>query len=295
MKLTNFNLTPVVVVATMALAATPAFAQQRDHSRSSEGRAAARSGDSRRSETPRAQPPARRAEPQQQQRAEAPRAEAPRATPRGEPQRPVQGAATPRAEAPRRVEVPRADGRRVEPRAEVVAPRAIPRGQAVPRAQVIVPRGERGVVVAPRVYAPRAYGYYGYGGGYGYRPYVFRPRTRLAFGIYLGYGVPYAYSYAYPVPVYGYGAPSAPVYITPSSTMYGGLSLEITPSDAQVFVDGQYVGLVRDFDGATAPLNLTAGQHRLELSAPGYEPLALDVNVVPGQLVPYRGDMQPAR
>jgi len=36
-----------------------------------------------------------------------------------------------------------------------------------------------------------------------------------------------------------------------------------------------------------------AGRHRVELSAPGYEPLSFDVDVVPGQLVPYRGDMQP--
>jgi hypothetical protein len=30
------------------------------------------------------------------------------------------------------------------------------------------------------------------------------------------------------------------------------------------------------------------------VSAPGYEPLTFDVDVIPGQLVPYRGDMQPA-
>jgi hypothetical protein len=140
--------------------------------------------------------------------------------------------------------------------------------------------------VQPRVYA-RSYGYYGA------RPYIFRPRTRLAFGIYLGYGVPYAYTYAYPVPVYGYGAPAAPVYIGPDSTLYGGVTLEISPENAEVFVDGQDVGTVADFDGTNGPLNLTAGQHHIELSAPGYVPLAMDVNVVPGQLIPYRGDMQP--
>jgi len=42
-----------------------------------------------------------------------------------------------------------------------------------------------------------------------------------------------------------------------------------------------------------APLNLTAGAHRIEVDAPGYAPLAFDVDVVPGQLVPYRGDLQP--
>src|SRR5438477_140658 len=44
------------------------------------------------------------------------------------------------------------------------------------------------------------YGYGGYGGyGYGrpaYRPYVFRPRFRLGFGIFVGYPVTYSYEYA---------------------------------------------------------------------------------------------------
>ena len=138
-------------------------------------------------------------------------------------------------------------------------------------------------------------GYRPYVHSYGYRPYVFRPRTRLSFGLYLGYAVPYSYVYSYPVPIYGYGAPSAPVYITPESTTYGGITLEITPPESQVFVDGQYVGQVADFDGTNAPLNMTAGQHRIQVSAQGYEPMTMDVNVIPGQLVPYRGDLQPAR
>ena len=69
----------------------------------------------------------------------------------------------------------------------------------------------------------------------------------------------------------------------------------VSPSDAEVFVDGEYVGQVRDFDGAGAPLNLMAGRHRVEVNAGGYEPLSFDIDVTPGQLVPYRGDLQPIR
>ena len=47
----------------------------------------------------------------------------------------------------------------------------------------------------------------------------------------------------------------------------------------------EYVGRVGDFDGTSEPLNLTAGRHHLELAAPGYAPMAFDVDVVPGQLV----------
>jgi hypothetical protein len=107
--------------------------------------------------------------------------------------------------------------------------------------------------------------------------------------------VPYTYAYPYPVPVYGYGRPAAPVIVGPSSPYYGGISLEITPADAEVYVDGSYAGLVQDFDGTQQPLTVTAGSHRLEVRAPGYEPLALDVNVNPGEVVPYRGDLLPYR
>jgi hypothetical protein len=127
------------------------------------------------------------------------------------------------------------------------------------------------------------------------RPYVFRPRFRLDFGIFVGY--PFAYSYAYPypypVPVYGYGAPVEPVVVGPGSSYYGAISLEFTPPDASVFVDGNYAGIVEDFDGTRQPLNLAAGLHRIDLQAPGFEPLTFDVTVEPGQVVPYRGDMVP--
>ena len=34
-----------------------------------------------------------------------------------------------------------------------------------------------------------------------YRPYVFRPRVRVGFGVFVGYPVPYTYSYGYPIRV----------------------------------------------------------------------------------------------
>jgi len=49
----------------------------------------------------------------------------------------------------------------------------------------------------------------------------------------------------------------------------------------------------RDFSGAAQPLTLSAGMHRIELQAPGYDPLVFDVNVVPGLVTPYQGGMQP--
>jgi hypothetical protein len=211
---------------------------------------------------------------------------------RSEASRGSQGSAQPRVES-RAVEqraVPRRDvAAPAAPVAPVaVAPRAVPRGSVAPA--VAAPYVSRPYVSRP--YYGRPY----YGGSYYYaRPYVFRPRWTIGFGFYAGYPVPYDYAYPYPVPVYGYAAPSTPVVVGPGSTQYGGVSLEVSPSDASVYVDGGYAGLVRDFDGTQGTLTLANGRHEIEISAPGYEPMTLDVDTVPGEIVPYRGDLQPLR
>jgi PEGA domain len=185
-------------------------------------------------------------------------------------------------------------------------------GRAVPRPEVVAPRVVRPTVVAPRVVAPRivsprrygypayrSYGYpvfpsYGYPvyPSYGYRPYAFRPRTHFGFGIVIGYPVPYTYAYPYPVPVYGYAAPAAPVVVRPGSSVYGGVSLEMTPADAAVYVDGGYAGVVRDFDGTRQPLTLAAGTHRISVQEAGFQPLEFDVTVQAGQVIPYQGQLE---
>jgi len=273
---------PAAVLTALTLAAAPALAQA--HERGNQGRSG---NDGQRQgqavQRPHAQAPQpQRAQPQRAQPAPQ-RAQPPRA-----------------AEQPRRAEQPREQARPEENRGQrdrfesrgrfenhgQYDPRV---GRAVPRGNVIVrPRVERPIVVSPRYYGPHGYYSAPY---YGYRPYTFRPRTHIAFGIYLGYPVPYTYAYPYPVPVYGYGSPVAPVIVGPNSSIYGGVSLEITPNNAEVYVDGEYAGLVQDFDGTQEPLTLTPGQHRLEIRADGYEPLVLDVNVNPGEVLPYRGDL----
>jgi len=199
----------------------------------------------------------------------------------------------------------------VAPRVEAARPDAVRPNVARPavvapagRATVVAPvhpYAARPYVVHPYVarpyYAPRAYyaPYPYYTRPYYTGPYAFHPHFSIGFGIWAGYPVPYAYAYPYPVPVYGYGAPAAAVTVGPSSTQYGGVALEMTPGDATVYVDGGYAGLVRDFDGTKQTLTLNAGHHRVEISAPGFEPMTFEVDTVPGQIVPYRGDLQPAQ
>jgi hypothetical protein len=68
----------------------------------------------------------------------------------------------------------------------------------------------------------------------------------------------------------------------------GGLQLALEPRRAQVFVDGQFAGLVEDFAGYYRHLPLPAGNHRIEVIASGYLPLIFDVTVIPDRTITYR-------
>jgi|SRR5581483_174027 len=258
--------------AVVAMLASPAVAQERAH-RGEGSRPQAQAHQQERQQENRQQERASRGGERAQQRTEA--APAPRVEQRVEPR----ALPAPRQDgvAPRALPAPRAEG---------VAPRAIPR--AYPR--VVEPRYNGGYYRSGGyvgVYRP----WYGYRGYDPFRPYYFRPRYHIGFGIYVGYPVAY-YAYPYPVPVYGYGAPSAEVYVGPN-TQYGGVALEIRPNDGYVYVDGGYAGVVRDFDGSRQPLTLTPGPHHIEVDQNGFEPLTFDVTVQPGQVIPYQGDMRP--
>jgi hypothetical protein len=152
-----------------------------------------------------------------------------------------------------------------------------------------------------------------YYGGYGYwDPY------------YYGYLAPsYGYGYPYPAPYpagapypgapypgapYPAGAPypgtspyppsAPPANYPPSGTVQpnqadlGGVSFEISPSDAQVFVDGSYIGTVGQFTPSTQPLGLTPGRHHLELHLDGYRTMSFDVDIHAGEVIPYQGTME---
>lgn len=143
--------------------------------------------------------------------------------------------------------------------------------------------------------------YYDYSYAYPYAPY------------------PYASAYPYPYPAtsYGYPASAYPASGYPAATYptqsyaqqayqssglndaqrqdAGGVSFEITPSTARVIVDGTEVGSVAEFSPTATPLTLTLGRHHIELRAAGYQTMAFDAEILAGQVIPYRGEMQPQR
>jgi hypothetical protein len=149
-------------------------------------------------------------------------------------------------------------------------------------------------VVAPPVryyrgYSPWGFGGVGFGSYYGsfYDPYVFYDPFSPW---YRGYGSNGLYG-AYGYPSYGgYGYPSS--YSTIAD---GSLRLKIKPRDAQVFVDGYYVGIVDDFDGVFQRVHLPSGPHRIEVRAPGYETLTFDVQIRFDETTKFEGNLQRIR
>ena len=131
-------------------------------------------------------------------------------------------------------------------------------------------------------YSPYPYGYYndpyGYYGSYWYPGY--------AFGLGYFYYDPFWYGGYAP---YGYSGGYSGSY---SYREAGSLRLKIKPRDAQVFVDGYYVGNVDSFDGMFQRLTIDAGGHKIEIRAPGYETVQFDVLITPGETVTYKGEME---
>ena len=164
------------------------------------------------------------------------------------------------------------DARTPDGGAAGVPPHARPRdgnepitGTAVPRGSVPPPTGGGPVVVTGYPYSyPWWFGGAGYYGGY-----------------YGGYYDPW----------FG-GYDPQPGYSGTSLSDEGALRLKIKPREAEVYVDGYYVGIVDDFDGIFQKLHIESGNHRIEVRAPGYEPLTFDVRITPDHSTTYHGELK---
>ena len=72
----------------------------------------------------------------------------------------------------------------------------------------------------------------------------------------------------------------------------GGLKLKVTPKDAEVYVDGNFMGRVDEYNGAFQRLQLPVGMHRVELRAKGYDNASFEVKIEPRDTLSYHGTMQ---
>jgi hypothetical protein len=125
-------------------------------------------------------------------------------------------------------------------------------------------RGGRTVVVVGRGYYWADPFWYGYGYGYPFYPY-----------------------YQYPIG----GYPRYPGYYRydPGSA----IRLEVTPKEAEVYVDGYYAGIVDDFDGVFQRLPIEPGEHEVTLYRDGFRTVHQRVYVTPRSTFKLKYKMEP--
>ncbi|MEE8138301.1 MAG: PEGA domain-containing protein [Thermoanaerobaculia bacterium] len=110
---------------------------------------------------------------------------------------------------------------------------------------------------------------------------------------YGGHHYPYSYygsywgPYYYP-PVYaGYGRPHY------ANRYLGALDLNVKPKKAEVYLDGEHIGLAKDFDGFPGFLWLEKGTYEISFYLPGYRTLTRSLTVYPGSGVDVRLRLEP--
>jgi hypothetical protein len=179
-----------------------------------------------------------------------------------------------------------------------------PVGTAVERTSPLLDRnGRRGYYYDPYnsfYYDPYYTGRYSYwspfGYGYGLGYFSYDPFLFSGFGYpgYYGGGLadPYFGGYGYGG---GGGYGGAGGYSSRYGQAYrevGSLRLKVRPANAQVSIDGYFVGVVDSYDGAFQRLSVEAGAHKVELRAEGFEPVQFDVMITPGETITYKGELK---
>jgi hypothetical protein len=64
---------------------------------------------------------------------------------------------------------------------------------------------------------------------------------------------------------------------------WGVIDTEVSPKDAEMYIDGGYVGKARQFDGWPGYLPLEPGTYRIEFRLPGYAPFRIRARVLAGR------------
>ena len=100
------------------------------------------------------------------------------------------------------------------------------------------------------------------------------------------YGYPWYPFYQYPIGPY----PPYRGYYRIDST--SSVRLEVTPKEAEVYVDGYYAGLVDDYDGVFQRLHLEPGDHDITLYREGYRAVHQAVYLTPRATFKIRYAMQ---
>jgi hypothetical protein len=119
----------------------------------------------------------------------------------------------------------------------------------------------------------------GRGGGHGH----FGGRTRVFVGIGGGWGWGW---WGWPG-YYGYYGPGYDGRAYGPTAEWATIDTDISPEEAQVYLDGRYVGTADDFDGYPDYLFLKPGRYRIEFRLEGYETLTRQINARPGMYMDF--------
>lgn len=136
-------------------------------------------------------------------------------------------------------------------------------GTAIPRTSA-PPPPEGGVSFIEGAYNPWLYGYEGLPFYGVYDPFAFDLETPIAFD----------------------------TTASPAPEEKGVLHFNVRPRDAEVYVDDERMGKADEFEGLFHRLRLDAGVHRVELRAPGYQPVVVNVRIGAGESITYRGVLE---
>lgn len=143
-------------------------------------------------------------------------------------------------------------------------------------------------------------GYHGYYGGFhGYRGFYY-PRFYGTFAFTWGtpffWGFPFDYwPYYYPYGWYGWDGGGYPAYYGYDRVRreeQGALDLDLSPADTQVYLDGQYIGTVDDYDGWPQYLWLDPGTYDIVFYRDGYKTLARQVTIYRGLVVDWSDHLE---
>jgi PEGA domain len=69
------------------------------------------------------------------------------------------------------------------------------------------------------------------------------------------------------------------------------VKIEVNPNRAAVFVDGQFVGHVGEFEGAGRGMLVAPGAHRIRVALPGYQTFETEINALANQKVEVKTEL----
>ena len=78
----------------------------------------------------------------------------------------------------------------------------------------------------------------------------------------------------------------------PTPTVTAEVKISINPSRAAVFLDGQFIGHVGEFEGAGRGLLVAPGEHKIKVALPGYKTFESDINPIANQKVEVKTELQ---